>query len=131
MKNTMSKITVLSLFAAALVAMPALSRAQNSNAAPPAAADQTAPAKKHNPPFHGKLASVDTKAMTITVGKLTIQVNADTKIARDGQPVTLADGKVGEPVSGAYKKTDDGKLIATVLHFGAKGEKQPDAGSKQ
>ena len=76
-------------------------------------------------PFHGKLAAVDTKAMTLTVGKLTLQVTSDTKITKDGQPATLADGVVGEPVGGAYNKADDGKLNATVVHFGAKpGEKK-------
>jgi hypothetical protein len=43
MKKNISKITILSLFAAALVAMPVLSRAEGTNA--PAASDQTAPAK--------------------------------------------------------------------------------------
>jgi len=30
---------------------------------------------------------------------------------------------VGEQVSGTYKKTDDGKLTAISIHFGAKVEK--------
>jgi hypothetical protein len=54
MTKNISKITVLSLFAAALVAMPALSRAEDTNA--PAATNQTHPAKpkKHEGlVFHG------------------------------------------------------------------------------
>ena len=62
--------------------------------------------------------------MTLTVGKLTLQVTSDTKITKDGKPATLADGVVGEPVSGAYQKTADGKLNATTIHFGAKAEKK-------
>ena len=122
-KNT-SKIAVLSLFAAALVAMPALSRAEGSSTNAPAVPGQTpAQPKKHgNPPFHGNLSAVDTKAMTLTVGTLTLQVTPDTKITKDGKSATLADGVVGEQVSGAYKKTDDGKLNATSIHFGAKAE---------
>ena len=120
-KNT-SKIAILSLFAAALVAMPSLSRAEGSSTNAPASSGQT-PAKpnKHgNLPFHGNLKAVDTKAMTLTVGTNTLQVTSDTLITRDGKSATLADGVVGDPVSGAYKKTNDGKLNATSIHFGAK-----------
>ena len=129
-KNT-SKIAVLSLFAAALVAMPALSRAEGSSTNAPAVPGQTpAQPKKHgNPPFHGNLSAVDTKAMTLTVGTLTLQVTPDTKITKDGKSATLADGVVGEQVSGAYKKTDDGKLNATSVHFGAKVEKKETSGT--
>jgi hypothetical protein len=125
MTKKIATITTLSLFAAALVAMPVLSRAQDSNA--PASPDQTAPAKpkKHNPPFNGKLSAVDTNAKTLTVGTLTLQVTPATKITKDGQPATLSDGVVGQPVSGSYKKTADGTLNAVTVHFGVKsGEKQ-------
>lgn len=125
MTKNISKITVLSLCAAALVAMPALSQAEGTNT--PASPSQAAPAKpnKHGIlPFHGNLSAVDTKAMTLTVGTLTLQVTSDTKITKDGKSATLADGVVGEPVGGAYKKTDDGKLNAISIHFGAKVEKK-------
>jgi hypothetical protein len=126
MAKNISKIAVLSLFAAALVAMPALSRAEGTSTNAPASSDQTpAKPKKHgNLPFHGNLSAVDTKAMTLTVGTLTLQVTSDTLITRDGKSATLADGVVGELVSGAYKKTNDGKLNATSLHFGAKTEEK-------
>jgi hypothetical protein len=126
MKKNISKITVLSLFAAALVAMPALSRAEGASTNAPASSDQTpAKPKKHgNPPFHGNLKAVDTNAKTLTVGTLTLQVTSDTLITKDGKSATLADGVVGELVSGAYKKTNDGKLDATSVHFGAKVEKK-------
>ena len=66
-KNT-SKIAVLSLFAAALVAMPALSRAEGTNAS--ASPSQAAPAKpkKHEGlVFRGTVSAIDAKAMTLTV----------------------------------------------------------------
>jgi hypothetical protein len=126
MTRKIAKITTLSLFAAALVAMPVLSRAQDSNAL--ASPDQTAPAKpkKHsNPPFHGKLSAVDTNTMTLTVEKRTFNITPDTKITKDGKPAVLADGVVGQPVSGSYKKTDDGKLNAVTVHFGVKSGEKP------
>jgi hypothetical protein len=127
MTKNMSKITILSLFAAALVAMPVLSRAEGTNA--PSASGQTAPAKakKNNPPFHGNLKAVDTSAKTLTVGTLTLQITSDTKITKDGQPAALSDGVVGEPVRGAYTKTADGKLNAVVVHFGVKPKKKTSA----
>jgi hypothetical protein len=127
MAKNISKIAVLSLFAAALVAMPALSRAEGASTNAPASSDPKTPVKpkKHvSLPFYGNLSAVDTKAMTLTVDTLTLQVTSDTLITRDGKSATLADGVVGELVSGAYKKTNDGKLNATSLHFGAKTEEK-------
>ena len=122
-----SKIAVLSLFAAAFVGVSGCPRAEAANT--PEASDQTVPAKpqKNNPPFHGNLKAVDAAAKTITVGTLTLQITADTKITKDGKPATLADGVVGEPVGGAYTKTADGKLNALVVHFGAKPKKHTSA----
>ena len=86
--------------------------------------------KKHvSLPFYGNLSAVDTKAMTLTVDTLTLQVTSDTLITRDGKSATLADGVVGELVSGAYKKTNNGKPNATSLHFGAKAEKKETSGT--
>ena len=126
MTKNISKITVLTLFAAALVAMPVLSRAEGTNA--PAVSDQTTQPKRHDAlPFHGNLKAVDTSAKTLTVGTLTLQITADTKIIKDGKPATLSDGVVGESVGGAYKKTADGKLDAVTVHFGAIPKKKTSA----
>ena len=124
MKKNISKIAVLSLFAAALVAMPAVSRAEGSSTNAPASSDQTpAKPKKHEGlVFRGTVSAIDAKAMTLTVETRTFAVTSDTKIIKDGKSATLADGVVGEQVSGAYKKTADGKLNATSIHFGAKAE---------
>jgi hypothetical protein len=130
MIKNISKITILGLLAAALVALPASSRAESTNA--PATSDQKTP--KHNPPFKGKVGAVDMSAQTLTVGKLTLQVTPETKITKDGKPATLADGVAGERVSGTYHKTADGKHNALTIHFGAKPEKEnpetPGAGGK-
>lgn len=71
-------------------------------------------------PFHGKLKAVDTAAMTVSIGTRTFSITSETIIIKDGKPATLADGVVGDDTGGAYKKTDDGKLVITKLRFGAK-----------
>ena len=73
-------------------------------------------------PFHGKLAALDKSAKTITVGKRTFLVTAESKIHKAGRPAHLEDGVVGEPVSGYVKPTPDGKLVATTINFGPKSE---------
>jgi hypothetical protein len=128
MKNTVSQIIPLSLFAAALLALPALVQAQDTKTDAPPASDQTTTPKPkaHNAiPFHGKLTAVDTSARTLTVGNRTFEVTAGTKIFNNGEPATLADGKVGEPVRGNYQKAESGKLEAVTVHFGAKPGEKP------
>lgn len=120
MTKTLVKMTLMGMCAAAILAAPALSRAQDTGTNAPAASP-TMPHKKHGVPFHGYLVAVDTNAMTITVGNTTMQVTSKTKITKDGQPAVLADGVVGQPVSGYYKKTDDA-TNATTIHFGAKSK---------
>jgi Ni/Co efflux regulator RcnB len=139
MKKMMLKITALSLFAAAMVAASASVRAQDTMSTnAPVVADQTsiqstnAPVKhrKHDRlVFHGKLSAIDTNAMTLTVGERTFEITSETKITKDGQPATLSDGVVGEAVGGAYKKSADGTLTATSVHFGAKKKKPTNADS--
>lgn len=126
MKKYIAQITVLSLLASGMLVMPAAAQAQDANANVPSNQTITHKSKRHNViPFRGKVGAVDTKAMTLTVGKRTFQVTSDTKILRDGQPATLADGMAGEPARGAYKKTDDGKLVALSVHFGSKSKEKP------
>jgi hypothetical protein len=117
----------VSLLAAAIAGMPAQLLAQTTNK--PAAAKQSAPvkkdsaAKKKSPhPFHGNLAAVDKAAKTIKLGESVYQVTSETKITKAGKPATLDDGVIGEPVSGYAKPTNDGKMAATTLRFGAKTE---------
>ncbi len=116
------KITALSLFAAALMVAPATIHAQDATNAP-ATPDTSVKHKKHDTvPFHGKLIAVDKNAMTLKVGERTFEISSETKISKTSGPATLADGVVGEMVSGVYKKSKDGKLIATTVHFGPKPE---------
>ncbi len=123
MKMNIAKIAILSLLAAALVSLPALSRAQETGTNAPAK-----PRKHEGLVFRGTVSAIDTNAKTLTVETRTFAVTADTKITRNGKPATLADGVVGEPVSGTYKKADGGKLEAATIHFGAKaGKPKPEA----
>lgn len=122
------KIGALSLLAAAIVGMPAQLLAQSTNKL---AADKKAAVAKKEPaakkksahPFRGKLAAVDKAAKTIKVGESIYQITSETKITKDAKPSTLENGVVGEPVSGYVKPTDDGKMAATTVTFGAKPAK--------
>ena len=122
MKKHMKRISLLALCAAAILAGPALSRAQDNTTNAPAAGEPATPAKKHSAalPFHGDLTSVDTNAMTFVVGTRTFEITSDTKITKDDKPAVLADGVAGQPVSGSYKESDGGKLDAVTVRFGGK-----------
>ena len=140
MKKIIRKTLSLSFIAAAIVAAPAsvFAQAAVTNAAdavsapaivatPAVAPEQPAPpvhkAKKHDhTEFHGTLNIVDTNAMTLTVGKHMFEINSETIITKAGKPATLGESVAGEAVSGTYKKTADGKLTATTIHFGGKAE---------
>jgi hypothetical protein len=119
---TMKKnLALFALAAAALLAAPALTRAQDAAANSPAT-PAPAPKKHHGLMFHGKIAAVDTTAMTVTIGTKTYNITSGTKISKDGKPATLADFAVGDMVGGAYKMDGD-KLDATVLRSGGKKKK--------
>jgi hypothetical protein len=62
--------------------------------------------------------------MTLTVEKRAFNMTSETIITKDDKPAVLADGVVGEPVRGAYKKNADGKLDAVTVRFGGK-QKEP------
>ena len=118
------KLTFLAFVAAALVAAPAVCRADDSTNTP------AATPKKHSNVLHGKVAAVDANAMTFTVGESTVAVGSETKIFKDGQPAVFADITVGANVSVAYKKDDSGKMNASSVHIGQKKKApKPDAGT--
>jgi hypothetical protein len=119
MRKSTFKLGVLGLLTIALACAQTPLRAQNTNK-PAADQNQTKEKKPKSLPFNGKLKAVDNTAKTISVGKLVLQVSSETKILKDEKPATLADGIVDEQVSGAYMKSDDGKLIATKVTFGKK-----------
>lgn len=115
--TSLAKMACFVLVGAALLAEPALSRAEDSTNAPAA---QTPPPKKHGSVFHGKVAAVDANAMTFTVGDTTAIVSSTTKIFKDGKPAVFADITVGENVVCNYKKDDAGKYNATAVRIGMK-----------
>lgn len=118
MKNKFSKITLFTLVAAALVVAPAAGRAEDK----PAAKPEAPVVIEKRTPFHGQAAAVDTAAMTLTVGALTLNVTSETMITKGGKPATLADITVGDTVGGSYKKDDAGKLSAATLRVGVKAQ---------
>ncbi|MDE3067885.1 MAG: hypothetical protein KGJ60_10095 [Verrucomicrobiota bacterium] len=124
MKMNIAKLATLGLLAAAILAVPAASRgAESTNAA--ATAGQSTRHKRAPGlvPFRGAVAAVDTNAMTLTIGKRTLDITSETRITKNGEPATLSDLAVGDAVGGAYKKTDDGKLQARTIHAGKKKAK--------
>jgi len=70
---------------------------------------------------------VDAPAGTFSVGKLTLNITSTTKISTNAVPATLADFKVGDYVTGAYKKAADGTLNATSLKLGTPKKKKTAA----
>jgi hypothetical protein len=112
MKNQITKIALLGLVTAALIAVPSVTRAQDSTNAPAASAHA------HHPPIKGKVAAVDTAAMTIKVGETTIVVTSETKITKDAKPATLSDIAVGDTIVATGKKDDSGKFTATKIADG-------------
>jgi Cu/Ag efflux protein CusF len=119
-------LTILSLAAVALLALPTLTRAEDTNAAP-ATTESGKPAKKGTQ-FHGTVAAVDTTASTITVDEtkdqqVKLTITSNTKIVNHGAPATLADIKTGEKVGGFYKKEGE-KNVAIRINLGAKGPKK-------
>ena len=132
--TSLLKLGAFGLLATALAGSPAQLLAQTTNN--PTATKKATVTKKDAAtkskaahPFHGKLAEVDKIAKTIKVGESVYQITSATKITKDGKPATLEDGVVGEPVSGYVKPTEDGKMPATTLHFGAKADDK--GGSKK
>ena len=111
--------------AAALAAVPSVSRAADSTNAP--AAQTPAPKKHAGTPFHGKVTAVDATAMTFTVGTTTIGISSATKIMKERKPAVFADITVGENVTGFSKKDDAGTVTAVSVKIGAPKKKDAAA----
>ncbi|MFN3407811.1 MAG: hypothetical protein ACK45B_02345 [Limisphaerales bacterium] len=116
------KFTLLALTALALAALPLSAQSQ---------ADK--PKKDPNPnraiPFRGTLEAKTADSITVkyaTQPSRTLAVTADTKIFKEAKPGTLADGVVGEPVSGSYQE-QDGKSVARMIRFGKAPAREPKA----
>ena len=119
MRNSMLKFGLMTLLAAAGAILPAQLQAQTTNKPATTKKSGESTAKSAHP-FHGKLAAVDKVARTITIGKSTYYITADSKIKKADKPATLDDGVIGEEVGGYAKPGDGGKMIASSLTFGPK-----------
>ena len=129
MKKNLIQWSICNLMATVILAGPICAHADdlttNAPAVSPGGPVTPPPHRKHEYlPYHGKVLAINTKAMTLTVGTLVLQISAQTHITKDGVAATLEQGTVGEPVSGAYRKFPDGKLHAVSIHFGAHPEKK-------
>lgn len=129
MLKTTVRVGMFCLLAAALSGSPAKLQAQENTPAAEKSELKEGKPKSGVTPFHGKLKAIDKTAKTITIGERTIQITADTKLMKNGKPATIEDAVIGEPVGGAYKKTDSGAMNATSIRFGAKPE--AEEGTKQ
>lgn len=124
MIKTIGKVTLVGLLAAMAMGMPARSWAQD----PPkknakTAAKPAAPPKAKTTSFTGKLAAADKVAKTLTLdekAKRVLDVTSETIITKNGKPATFDDAVLGEEIHGTFKKTEDGKLIAVTVNYGAK-----------
>jgi hypothetical protein len=123
--KTPLKSLAISLFAVVLATSPQL-LAQSTNKATTekkSSAEKKEPAEKKQAsiPFHGNIVTLDKNARTLTIGKRVFLITSETKIFKSDKPATFADGAAGDYVTGSYKKSDDGKLIAHSVYFGGKG----------
>jgi hypothetical protein len=138
MKRTILKIAVCALFAAPVLSRgqdaatnmiaPAVTEPPPSVAAPVAeipATNAPAPAKpkpRTSLVASGKVSSMDTNAMTLTIGKRTFDITSETRISKGGKPAILSDIAVDDKVGVAYKKAGD-KLNAVTIKDATKPEK--------
>jgi hypothetical protein len=120
MIKSIGKLSLAGILVALILGVPVRVSAQAQEPAPASPAP-TAPSKPKAIPFKGKLVAIDKSAMTITVTKRTFSITSETKLFKDGKPATLADGVVGDRVTGSYLKGDDGKLTAKSVYWGGKG----------
>ena len=124
MKKSFLKLAAATLLGAAIIAVPTLIRAQDTNGTSASATPEaTGPAK-----FYGPIVAVDTNAMTFTVGDQTYSVTSESHLTKDSKPATLSDAVVGEPARGSYTKGADGKLDITKVRFGKGGGKKGGSG---
>jgi hypothetical protein len=136
MTTLLLKAGAVTLLAAAIAGLPFQLPAQSTNKTavgkkPAAGKAEAAPKKKSGYPFHGTLAALDLTAKTIQVGKSTYSITSETKITKGGHPATLADGVVGEPVSGYVEPPEGDKKVLRSVRFGPKaGEKSAEKKKK-
>jgi hypothetical protein len=136
MKCSISKLTIATVLATAILGVTVASRAADTGTNAPA---EKASVEK----FYGPITAVDTNAMTFTVNDQVFTVTSKTEmtLAKDGAKATLANATVGEPARGSYTKGSDGKMEVTKVRFGKKtsaagggkggGKKKKSAGTAE
>jgi hypothetical protein len=133
--KSFTKILFGTLLAVAVANLTLQAQSQSTNKPAPTtkAAEKKAPAdkkesnSKNQPtiPFRGHLLEVNKAAKTIKVDKRIFEVAPETKISLKGErPAKLEEGVIGQYVTGSYKKSEDGKLIAHSIYFGGKEKKK-------
>src|SRR5262245_11642313 len=94
--------------------------------APSFAAQQEPPAQQEkggiSQPFNGKVEAVDPTANTFTIGGLLFRVITDTKLMKEGKPITLTDIKVGDQVNGTSRKASGSEAEALTVTVNPAGE---------
>lgn len=127
MKNLIQQFVITIAFALALTAAQAQGDLPAAGAEESVSSSKTTKAagrKSAGVPFSGKLGSVNPTDMTLTIaGKeknRVIHLTAETRYSKAGQPASITDGVVGEPVGGYAKKTEDGRYVAVSVRYGAK-----------
>lgn len=128
MKKQIFQLTFGGLIAASLITAPASLQAADKPAKPGASeAPIPPPPQIVRQPFRGKVESVDTAKMTLTVGSQVVHVTSETKISKGGKPATLSEIAVGDLVGGSAKKDEAGNLNAAIIRVGEipKFPKQP------
>ena len=137
MKKRFLTVIVATSIAAMLAGSPPATRAQSTNKTAkttekkaPSEKSETASKRSSSIPFQGHLLEVNKTAKTIKVDKRTFEITSETKIHRADKSATLDDGIKGEYITGSYKKSDDGKLIASSIYYGGKKAKGAAAEKK-
>ena len=120
--KSLKNICLFTFTAAAVALVPTFVPAQTTNkaASKPVTEAKETVKKPVAGPFHGRLAALDKNLKTITVGKRTFHITAETQFKKAGKTATLEDGVIGEEASGYVKPDENGKLVATKVNFGPK-----------
>ncbi len=117
-------------------AVPTTSVASKTNSVPAKKAEKAEKKGKEGAkyPFHGTVASVDKKAMSVTLeGKehsRVLGLNAESHLEKGGKPATLADLAAGDYLHGTVEKKDKLEVIVKAT-AGPKPEKKAEKAKKK
>jgi hypothetical protein len=129
-------LTALAQGTASSSPSPAVKASPSTTAAASESSSTTAAKPSRPIPFRGTASAVDQSAKTFTIaGKSSSRVfkaTDSTKITKAGEAATFADLPENEPVTGSYRKMEDGTLELNSLKIGGKtdAEKAKSASKK-